>query len=128
MGAPGHDWRALGAPLIVILWWLLLSRARWYERLAAVVLIIAAVVREEKYVVHASLAVRVDGLLLSHILVYSVTLSVALVAWAVGEPSRTRRARGAAVAPPSCSDARGSLMRTDGITRDGRLRTTGDGR
>ncbi len=81
-------WAALCA-LILILWWLLFSRARWYERVGAVVLMIAAVIAEKPFV-HASIAGGAMGNL-SYILAIP-TLSVALVAWAGGEPtSRTWR-------------------------------------
>ena len=112
----------LGGGLAVLVWWLFFSRAPRIERWGAVALMLVASAATRP-ILHQSIAGGMMGMMF---VVYAIpVLSLALVAWAVAWAAvghtlgdGTRRATLVATILVACGGF--ALLRTDGITGEGR--------
>jgi outer membrane protein assembly factor BamB len=102
----------------VLAWWLFFSRVPWVERVGAIAMMVAAV-GATSLLVHPSIANGFMGMMLYF---YSVpVLGLALVAWAVATRRLSDgRRRAALVAAIVLACATLTVIRTDGITGEGR--------
>jgi outer membrane protein assembly factor BamB len=101
--------------LAIVVWWVFFSRAPWSERLGAVAVMIVAVIAT-KPIIHVSIATGMMGMMF-YIYAVPITLSLALVAWAVASRRLSdgpRRATMVATILLACGVW--ALLRTDGIT------------
>ena len=102
--------------LIIGIWWLFFSRAPWAERVGAIVVMVVAVVATSRFV-HESIANGMMGFML---FVYATpALSLALVAWAVGQPRPLQR-------DSACVDGRRNRARLRHVYPAPHQRLTGD--
>ncbi len=102
----------------VLVWWMFFSRAPWAERVGAIALMVAASVATQR-ILHESIAGGMMGMMF---VAYSIpVLSLALVVWALASSRLAdglRRVTLVATILVACG--LWALLRTDGVTADGR--------
>ena len=104
--------------LAIVVWWAFFSRAPRSERWGAVVLMIVALVATSR-IIHESIATAMMGMMFA---IYAIpVLSLAFVVWAVASRHLSDGPRRAAmVATILLASGVWTLVRTDGMTGDGR--------
>ena len=104
--------------LVVLVWWAFFSRVPRFERWGAIALIILAIAATPR-ILHQSIVGGMMGMMFG---IYVIPgLSLALVIWAVASPHLAAGARRAAlVAAILVASTVWALVRTDGITGEGR--------